>query len=56
MSTGSPDASARLLEEAVVTEGVNGFSAKLPKSGDYTVEIQNNSSDPIRVKVNIKIQ
>jgi len=56
VSTGSPDASARLLEEAVVTEGVNGFSAKLPKSADYTIEIQNNSSDPISVKVNIKIQ
>lgn len=56
VSTGSPDVSARLLDDAAVTEGINGFSARLPKSGDYTIEVQNNSSNPISIKVNIKIQ
>jgi hypothetical protein len=56
VSTGSPDVSVRLLEEAPVTEGVNGFSARLPRSGDYTVQIENTSSAEVTIKVNIKIQ
>lgn len=46
----------RLLEDARVTEGVGNFLAKLPKSGDYTVELRNDLGKPVTVTVNIKIQ
>ena len=56
VSTNSDKVSLRLLEEAAVTEGVNGFSVKLPRNGDYTFEIQNNAEDEIKVTINVKIQ
>jgi hypothetical protein len=37
----NPKISIRLLEDALVTEGTNAFTAKLPKSGTYTVELSN---------------
>lgn len=57
--TGSVDtdkASVRLLEVADVEFGVNNFRVKLPKNGDYTIEVQNDSDSEIAVMVNIKIQ
>jgi hypothetical protein len=56
VSVSSKDASVRLLEDAAVTEGINNFTAKLPKNGDYTIEIQNQTSRDIKITVNVKIQ
>ena len=56
VSTGSDKVSLRLLEDAEMTEGINNFAAKLPKNGDYTVEIQNNADTDIEITLNIKIQ
>lgn len=55
VSTNSETASLRLLEDAVITKNVNGFSAKLPKAGDYTIEIENTDSKELRTALNIKI-
>lgn len=33
--------SVRLLEDAMVTEGENAFTARLPKNGTYTIEVSN---------------
>ena len=48
-------ASIRLLEEADVKHGVNNFVVKLPSTGDFTIELQNNSDGPLPVTVGIKI-
>lgn len=56
VSTSSDKVSLRLLEDASVTEGINNFTARLPKTGDYTIEIQNNADTEVRITVNIKIQ
>ena len=48
-------ASLRLLEEADVKFGVNNFVVKLPSTGDFTIELQNNSDGPLPVTVGIKI-
>ena len=55
VSTDNDQASLRLIEDANVTEGINNFLARLPKSGDYTIEVENTSSDDIEITVNIKI-
>ncbi len=47
---------ARLLEDAEVTEAGNGFSAKLPKNGDYTIQLANYSKTDQTVIVTIKIK
>ena len=49
-------ASLRLLEEADVKFGVNNFMVILPRSGDYTIEVQNDSDNIITVTLNVKIQ
>lgn len=49
-------ASLRLLEDADVKFGVNNFVVKLPSTGDFTIELQNNSNGPLPVGVSIKIQ
>lgn len=56
VSTNSDKVSLRLLEDASITEGIIGFTARLPNTGDYTVEIQNNAETDVRVAVTIKIQ
>lgn len=56
VSTNSAKVSLRLLDDAPVTEVVNGFTARLPRSGDYAIEIQNNAETDVPVKVTIKIQ
>lgn len=51
----SDKASLRILEEAEVTDGVNTLRARLPKNGDYTIEVQNLDDKPIDVTLNIRI-
>jgi hypothetical protein len=56
VSADSEHAGLRLLEDASLTYGINNFLARLPKSGDYTVEIRNNSEKTMEFVVNIKIR
>lgn len=56
VSVDKDDASIRLLEEADVKFGTNNFLVKLPKTGDYTIEVQNNSASELTVTLNVKIQ
>jgi len=49
-------ASIRLLEEADEKFGVNNFVVKLPTTGNFTIEVQNNSNGPLPVTIGIKIQ
>jgi hypothetical protein len=56
VSVNTDKASVRLLDDAQVTEGENGFSAKLPKNGDYTFEVQNITDKAIDVTVSVKIK
>ena len=56
VSIDTDKASLRLLEEADVKFGINNFLVKLPKTGVYTVEIQNDSGAALSVTVNIRIQ
>ncbi len=56
VSIDTDKASLRLLEEADVKLGINNFMVKLPSTGDFTIEVQNDSDAPVTVTVNIKIQ
>ncbi|MEO6334294.1 MAG: hypothetical protein ABIO91_04855 [Pyrinomonadaceae bacterium] len=56
VSVDTNKASLRLLEDAEVKFGTNNFLVMLPKNGDYTVELQNDSDAELAVTVNIKIQ
>ncbi len=56
VSIDTDKASLRLLEEVEAKFGINNFLVRLPRSGDYTVELQNNSGAPLPVTVNIKIR
>ncbi|MFN6964905.1 MAG: hypothetical protein ACK4S4_14220 [Pyrinomonadaceae bacterium] len=56
VSTDSESVDLRLLEDAQITQDVGGFSARLPKSGDYTIQLSNFESRPLPVTVNIKIR
>ncbi len=56
VSVDTDKASLRLLEDAEPKYGINNFLATLPKSGDYTIEVQNDSESDLAVVVNIKIQ
>lgn len=56
VSVNTEQASIRLLDEADAKFGVNNFLVKLPRSGDYTIEVQNNADGPLSVQVNVKIQ
>lgn len=55
-SVGGKDAHIRLIEDAEVTEGVNNFLARLPKNGDYTIEVSNNAATDSEITINIKIR
>lgn len=55
VSVNTDKASLRLLEDAEITNDKNGFTAKLSRSGDYTVEVQNDVPDDITVTLTIKI-
>lgn len=55
VSVDSANATLRLIEDAKVTTGINNFLALLPASGDYTIEIENTSSEELQITVNIKI-
>ena len=56
VSTNTDKADLRLLEDAETTQNTNGFSATLPKSGDYTVEVTNFEDSPLEVILNIRIR
>lgn len=56
VSVNTDKASLRLLEDAEMTENTNGFSALLPKNGDYTIEVTNYESSPLEVTLNIRIR
>ena len=57
VSVNTDKASIRLLDEGTdVKFGVNNFLVKLPRNGDYTIEVQNNADGPLTVQVNVKIQ
>jgi hypothetical protein len=56
VSVDTDKVSLRLIEGAEVKFGINNFMVRLPNSGDYTVEIQNDSDADLAVEVNIKIQ
>lgn len=47
--------SLRLVDDIEVTEGINSFMAKLPRNGDFTIEITNDSDSTREITVNIKI-
>jgi hypothetical protein len=55
VSVNTDKASVRLRQDAIVTEGENAFTAKLPKNGDYTIEVQNLADVPIDVTLTVKI-
>lgn len=57
VSVNTDKASVRLLDDEVQTEDkTNGFTAVLPKDGDYTIEVTNYEGAPIDVTVNIRIR
>lgn len=57
VSINTDKASIRLLEEeAEVKHGTNSFVAKLQKTGDYTIEVQNDSSAALALSMTIKIK
>lgn len=55
VSTNTDKAAVSLEEEAEVTNAPNGFSATLPKNGDYTIRVTNYEDTALIVIVNIKI-
>jgi len=56
VSVNTDKASVRLLEDAQTTDVTNGFSATLPKDGNYTIEVSNYDDKPLDVVLNIKIR
>lgn len=56
VSVNSPKISTRLLEDAIVTEGVNSFTAKLQKTGQYTIELSNYEETPVEVTLTVRIK
>jgi hypothetical protein len=56
VSVDNPKISVRLLEDALVTEGSNGFTARLPKSGAYTVELSNYEETRVEVTLTVGIK
>lgn len=56
VSVDTDKASLRLLEDAEPKYGINNFLVKLPSTGDYTIEVQNNADVDLAVVVNIKIR
>lgn len=55
VSTDSGEVTLRLLEDAEITENVEGFSARLPKTGNYTIEAAHGSGSDAAITLNIKI-
>jgi len=49
-------ADIQLIEDAEKTDNTNGFSATLPKNGDYTIQVSNFDDKPIAVVLNVKIR
>lgn len=57
VSVNTDKASVRLLDDEIQTEDkTNGFTAVLPKDGDFTIEVTNYEGAPIDVTVNIRIR
>jgi hypothetical protein len=56
VSVNTEKAEVRLLEDAETPQHTNGFSAALPKNGDYTIEVSNFGDKPIDVVLNIRIR
>ncbi|MEO8572796.1 MAG: hypothetical protein ABI481_02415 [Pyrinomonadaceae bacterium] len=56
VSVDTDKASLRLLGDAEVTSGPNSLLVNLPKNGDYTVEVQNDSDAELAITMVIKIQ
>jgi hypothetical protein len=56
VSVNSEKLSLRLLEDAELTSNANGFSALLPKNGDYTIEVANYENTPVEITLNIRIR
>jgi hypothetical protein len=56
VSTDSDDAGLRMLDDVEPVFGINNFLVRLPKSGDYTIEIKNYAAETRELLVNIKIQ
>jgi hypothetical protein len=52
----SEKVSVRLLEDALVTEGANSFTAKLQKNGTYTIELSNYEEVPVVVTLSVGIK
>ena len=57
VSVDTDKASIRLLDDeaADVTHGTNSFVTKLKRSGDYTIEVQNDSNAPLTLTITIRI-
>lgn len=56
VSIDTDQASLRLLDDAEVTAGINNFSVKLPRNGDYTFAVESNATSSLRITVNVKIR
>jgi hypothetical protein len=56
VSVNTEKISVRLIEDALVTEGANGFTAKLQKNGAYTVELSNYEEVPVEVTLTVAIK
>ena len=56
VSTDNNKASLRLLEDIETVEGINNFTARLPRSGDFTIEVQNLDERALTITINVKIQ
>ena len=56
VTVNSEKLSLRLLEDAELTNNTNGFSAVLPKNGDYTIEVANIENSPVEITLNIRIR
>lgn len=55
-TTNTSKAELRLLEDAETSQITNGFTAVLPKNGDFTVEVTNYETTPLDVVLTIKIR
>ena len=55
VSLDTPKASVRLIGDDPAAEGTRGFTAKLPKTGDHAIELQNLDSNALPVTMIVKI-
>lgn len=56
VSMDSKNGSLRLLEDAEIKDETTKFTAKLPKNGDYTIEVQNFAETELEVNLTIQIK